>query len=995
MMKDLAALIAAEGHWLTSRILAKLNEKAPTGMSFPTSDDLEKIIHTLSAAIIESCKRHQKFSDVPPGSALSPMTSAGICEAHNYPGQNIPLDRRLCVFKECRMVFLDLLGQDLTSDSKEKREFINSAFDTFETAFSSEWIRPDEKKLFENLHTEKQRLTAQLASFQSMFDTLPSPVFLLGPNQHIEQMNHAATLLIHEEMHSENAPPQTQDLAAEDDPRPYLPHVLPWLAEALTPTQKACGMRIQREIVRDGRHLAFKISATPLCAEDETFTGTLVVLNDITEFKNTERAAKRAEQRFWRIFNSSYDAIIIHTQTGQILDVNESMLEIFSTTRDKVMGLTVHDLSCPSNPKVLDLLWEKTINHAPQLFDWKAVRPGDGSSFDTEVFLRRIHFSDSDAIMATIRDVSDRKMNELALRQSEEYHRAFFENNHSIMLLIQPQTGDIYDANPAACKFYGYERADMRQMHISAINITPKDELARELKRARLQHRDHFHFRHKLASGEIREVEVYSGPITYRGQNLLFSIVHDSTEKNRIQMALQLSEEKFRRIFENMQDAYFLADLEGWPILVNNALPQLLDYSTDEFLRVNLNKIFANADEQKILYEDLQSNRQMRLKEVNLLKKNGQPLTAECNIQIVYDRNEPVAIEAICRDVTERKRANIILQNSESRYRELFESSPISLWEEDFSLVKEYIDDLTRNGVDDFAAYFNSNDEAVMQCAALVKLLAVNEATLQLINAQSKYELLPGLETFLTSDNMDSFRAQLIALAAGRHRFKFEASIQTIIGDIKFVSVHLNVAPGYNDSWGKVIVSIIDITERKRLEEELKRLATTDPLTGASNRRHFLECAENEIRRGRRYGLPLSFLMLDIDHFKNVNDTYGHASGDKVLKHFVNVCTELMRETDYFGRLGGEEFGALLIQSDEKDAHHVAERIRETLAATIVEDGGNAISFTVSIGLCCAPKSERDLADLMVCADRALYEAKNSGRNRVVCYTEKLSEIPD
>ena len=175
-----------------------------------------------------------------------------------------------------------------------------------------------------------------------------------------------------------------------------------------------------------------------------------------------------------------------------------------------------------------------------------------------------------------------------------------------------------------------------------------------------------------------------------------------------------------------------------------------------------------------------------------------------------------------------------------------------------------------------------------------------------------------------------------------------------------------------------------DISERKRVEQELRRMATTDPLTGLWNRRRFMELSETELSRLRRYGRPVSVLMLDIDHFKAVNDTHGHAAGDEALCQLADICRSTLRETDHLGRLGGEEFAALLPETGLDEAADVAERLRQRLAASAFPlSCGITLRITVSIGVASCADDDTAIDRALGRADRALYRAKNSGRNRV------------
>ncbi len=189
-----------------------------------------------------------------------------------------------------------------------------------------------------------------------------------------------------------------------------------------------------------------------------------------------------------------------------------------------------------------------------------------------------------------------------------------------------------------------------------------------------------------------------------------------------------------------------------------------------------------------------------------------------------------------------------------------------------------------------------------------------------------------------------------------------------------------------NKFQGSIFV-IEDITKRKKLEKELEKLATTDPLTGAKNRRSFLQLFEQEISRFQRYQKPFGLLILDIDHFKIINDTYGHDTGDKVLRNLVVESMSVLRDSDIFARWGGEEFIILLPESNVHEASTVAERLRSKLSKVeITIKDETLIAYTVSIGLRVVNQEETDVHvnEIIREADESLYTAKKRGRNRVV-----------
>jgi len=179
---------------------------------------------------------------------------------------------------------------------------------------------------------------------------------------------------------------------------------------------------------------------------------------------------------------------------------------------------------------------------------------------------------------------------------------------------------------------------------------------------------------------------------------------------------------------------------------------------------------------------------------------------------------------------------------------------------------------------------------------------------------------------------------------------------------------------------------IRDVSHNRKTEEDLLRLAATDPLTGAFNRREFTAIAERESLRSARYGHPLTLLMLDLDHFKELNDTYGHAAGDKALQRFTAICSNALRNVDVFGRWGGEEFVALLPETDLAGAQIIAERLRRQTAENVLLHKDQKVTFTVSVGITVFRPGETSVDPPMNRADSAVYEAKKLGRNKVFIY---------
>jgi diguanylate cyclase (GGDEF)-like protein len=174
-----------------------------------------------------------------------------------------------------------------------------------------------------------------------------------------------------------------------------------------------------------------------------------------------------------------------------------------------------------------------------------------------------------------------------------------------------------------------------------------------------------------------------------------------------------------------------------------------------------------------------------------------------------------------------------------------------------------------------------------------------------------------------------------------------------------------------------------EVTERRHLETELRRLATTDGLTGMLNRSAFLAAGELGMERARRFGHSLAVLMLDVDHFKTINDRLGHAGGDLALQHLAATLGDCIRTVDVLGRLGGEEFGIVLPSASLAMAEQVAERLRSRVEASRPAFGDKIIKMTISVGLSMRLETDRGIEQMVARADAALYRAKGAGRNQV------------
>lgn len=203
-------------------------------------------------------------------------------------------------------------------------------------------------------------------------------------------------------------------------------------------------------------------------------------------------------------------------------------------------------------------------------------------------------------------------------------------------------------------------------------------------------------------------------------------------------------------------------------------------------------------------------------------------------------------------------------------------------------------------------------------------------------------------------------------------------------GQLRWLSDKCFLSPSKEPGQSRIVVGIAeDITEKKQLENELQRLATTDVLTQSSNRRHFFECARREFEYACEFDSPMAFLLLDIDNFKVINDTYGHQMGDQVLQQIAK-CSGVLRREDLFGRIGGEEFAAVFPGCEPKLALQIAERLQREVQRLRFSSGEQVFNVTISQGLTSLRAPDASLDALFARADAAMYQAKRQGKDQIV-----------
>ncbi len=259
-----------------------------------------------------------------------------------------------------------------------------------------------------------------------------------------------------------------------------------------------------------------------------------------------------SEAKYRLLAEATRDVIILHDMQGRITYINQAGLDFSGFEATEVVGQPI--MAFIPSEYLADVVARYTQRAAGDstryLYELEFVNRY-GQRMPVEVSSTLIsNVGEPPQILAIARDITARKQAEASLRESEARYRSMFENNHAVMLIIDPDGGAIVEANPAAAQFYGWTQEELRQKKIGEINTLSPSEVQAEMNLARAQQRHHFLFRHRLADGSIRDVEVFSGPISVHGRTLLYSIVHDITERKRAETLLKDNERRQRRYAE-------------------------------------------------------------------------------------------------------------------------------------------------------------------------------------------------------------------------------------------------------------------------------------------------------------------------------------------------------------------------------------------------------------------------------------------------------------
>ena len=679
-----------------------------------------------------------------------------------------------------------------------------------------------------------------------------------------------------------------------------------------------------------------------------------------------------------------------------------------------------------------------------------------------------------------------RKRAEVTARQVELQFRQIFEQHNSIMLLIDPVSGAIVDANMAASRFYGYSLEHLRNMNIGQINSMSTEQAEGFLGRMLKEKDSNFIVSHCLSSGELRTVEVYCSLLDVAGRTLFLPIIHDITERRGVEQSIQEARERVEITFNSSPNAEIISRLsDGYITDVNNAFIKLTGYAKQELVGhaiLDFN-FWINPEDRRKYVEELKSRGLCENFEAHFRRKDDSKFTGSLSAGLTTIQGVDHIVATLL-DITERKqieqRNDVLLRRQQALMRSALEGIHImdaqgnivetndtfcqmlgytreemsglnvadwdaqwsreelterfekmihmdgALFEtrhrrKDGSLIDVEVSTTGAEIDGQFFLYASSRDiterkkneesqriaavtfdtqEAIMITTPDAKILRVNQAFHE-VTGYSKDEVVGHNPRIFQSGRHDAafYRAMWSALHA-TGKWSGEIWDKRRNGSIYPKMMTITAVHDNEHNLTHYVAVFRDISNRKKSEQEIHQLAFYDPLTALPNRRLLMDRLQQGLAASARNGRYGALLFLDLDHFKTINDTRGHATGDLLLIEATRRLLTCVREGDSVARLGGDEFVVLLealgSEADEaaSQTELVAEKIRYELDKPYMLSDFEC-HLTVSIGIGLFIDHEESAESLLQHADVAMYQAKSAGRNAIRFFDPQMQATLD
>ncbi|MFT7008379.1 MAG: diguanylate cyclase (GGDEF)-like protein/PAS domain S-box-containing protein [Colwellia sp.] len=583
-----------------------------------------------------------------------------------------------------------------------------------------------------------------------------------------------------------------------------------------------------------------------------------------------------------------------------------------------------------------------------------------------------------------------------------------FNKHSAVMLLIDPSTGKIVKANSAACQFYGFSKSKLELLSIQDINLFSKDQIASEIALAKYEKRKHFIFRHKISNGDVKTVAVYSVPVVFNNENLQFSIIQDITAEREFKRELwhyqsnleriveqqvnQLDESKIQRIQILVFSVLFLATLVIVLIYLlkrkklveeqQTVLSQIVEQSSVSIETTDVNGVITYANQHFIDGTGFELSEVVG-KKPSILKSGYHNVALYDDLWATITAGKHWVGEFYNKrknGETFWERANIYpLRNTKNEI-----SSYVAI-KEDITQLKEDEKKLRLA-----STVFQTATEAVMINDANNLIVAVNHA-FTLITGYSEAEVLGENPILLSSGHHDvNFYKEMNTELTSKGKWQGEICNRRKNGEVYYEWLSITALKNKAGELESYVSLFSDITKRKQAEDKIYHQANYDYLTGLANRNLFIDRFEQSIAVAKREDKSVALLFIDLDGFKNVNDTFGHSKGDLLLKYAAQRIESVVRTSDSVARLSGDEFAVMLCgDNDVYSNEKVAAKVLAELAAPfqLVEKEAH---ISASIGIAIFPDDGHFSEDLLANADSAMYKAKEKGKNNVQFFTKEM-----
>jgi diguanylate cyclase (GGDEF)-like protein/PAS domain S-box-containing protein len=804
--------------------------------------------------------------------------------------------------------------------------------------------------------TERRRTEEALREseerFRSAFEDAPIGVALVGLDRRYLRVNRALCEMLgysEERLLEKTAPeiihPEDHEISSER------------VRQTLEDAHDDCFALERRYVHADG-HEVWHLSSVSLIRDSRGDPSHFVCLHqDVTERRRMERELRESEaslaetQRLAHLGGWRWDVTTGEASwSNEVFRIYGLTPGEFVPTLDKLMEVVHPDDRDQVKKSIEEAFYEdKSYN-----FEHRIVRP-DGEERVVHRQAEGVFGEEGEPLgmIGTVHDITERKKAEEALRQSEERFRSLVQNSSDVITILDAD-GTVHYVSPAIERMLGYQPQE--RMGRSGFELLHPEDLPRarstftEALRnpgvtlplgVRMRHRE----------GSWRDVEL-------TGTNLLDDpavggIVlnwRDITEHKQAVEALKESEERFRTAFENAPLGVALISLDGRRFRANRALCEMLGCSEEDLLEDYLEHV--HPDDRQISTEHFQRALEEGAGSYELerryLRADGHVVWNLTSVSLIRDSKEnPSHFICLHQDITERKKAEEALRQSEEQFRTIFEDAPIGV-----ALV----------GLDG-------------------RRLSVNRAMCEILG-YSQEELLGEayIDVVHPDDREMSAEHLRRALEGGPESYTLERRYVHAGGHAVWNLTSVSVIRDSEGNPSHLVCLHQDITDRKKLEEKLSYQVLHDSLTGLPNRELFMDHLEKALARLERREEPIAVLFVDLDNFKDVNDSLGHEAGDQLLVALAERLKRCIRPEDTVARLAGDEFVVLLEGvADPDDATRAGERITEASSAPFYLEG-QEVFVSVSIGIATTTNASDEPKDLLRNADLALYEAKGKGK---------------